>query len=307
MKLTSSPAMNCSTRTRSPAEPKTRSSKKSFSARSASSALCTTTTPLPEARPSTLKTHGTPIFRRAILASARVTQTSASAVGMPYFFMNDFEKTFEPSSSAASLFGPNTGSCRLASSSARPSVSGSSGPTTVRSTFIFSAKSASSTVSDAPIGRHVACEAIPGFPGAQKISPISGDCASFHAKACSRPPEPMTRTLMAGSQYPSRAAGTTSAKQRPRLSCDTSREREADEEGHQGPARAGHRMTVHPLETLLRQRIVILDGGMGTMIQSCRLDEAAYRGERFRDWSRDLKGNNDLLSLTRPEVVEEIH
>ncbi|HEX7579000.1 MAG TPA: methionine synthase [Thermoanaerobaculia bacterium] len=66
-------------------------------------------------------------------------------------------------------------------------------------------------------------------------------------------------------------------------------------------------MTVHPLEALLRQRIVILDGGMGTMIQSYRLDEAAYRGERFRDWSRDLKGNNDLLSLTRPEVVEEIH
>lgn len=66
-------------------------------------------------------------------------------------------------------------------------------------------------------------------------------------------------------------------------------------------------MTVHALERLMRERIVILDGGMGTMIQSYRLDEAAYRGERFRDWSRDLKGNNDLLSLTRPEVVEEIH
>jgi 5-methyltetrahydrofolate--homocysteine methyltransferase len=66
-------------------------------------------------------------------------------------------------------------------------------------------------------------------------------------------------------------------------------------------------MTVHVLERLMRQRIVVLDGGMGTMIQAYGLDEAGYRGERFREWPRDLKGNNDLLSLTRPELVEEIH
>ncbi len=58
---------------------------------------------------------------------------------------------------------------------------------------------------------------------------------------------------------------------------------------------------------LLRERIVILDGAMGTMIQTYRLDEAAYRGERFKDWPRDVKGNNDLLSLTRPQVIQEIH
>jgi 5-methyltetrahydrofolate--homocysteine methyltransferase len=58
---------------------------------------------------------------------------------------------------------------------------------------------------------------------------------------------------------------------------------------------------------LLRERIVILDGAMGTMIQTYRLDEAAYRGDRFKDWPRDVKGNNDLLSLTRPEVIQEIH
>ena len=64
----------------------------------------------------------------------------------------------------------------------------------------------------------------------------------------------------------------------------------------------------HPLHALLRERIVILDGAMGTMIQQYRLDEAAYRGERFRDYQgSDLKGNNDLLSLTRPAVIEEIH
>src|ERR1700678_3598632 len=61
------------------------------------------------------------------------------------------------------------------------------------------------------------------------------------------------------------------------------------------------------LRRLLRERIVILDGAMGTMIQTYRLDEPAYRGARFKDWPRDVKGNNDLLSLTRPEVIQEIH
>jgi 5-methyltetrahydrofolate--homocysteine methyltransferase len=61
------------------------------------------------------------------------------------------------------------------------------------------------------------------------------------------------------------------------------------------------------LQELLRQRIVILDGAMGTMIQQHRLEEADYRGERFRDWARDLKGNNDLLSMTQPQLVREIH
>lgn len=61
------------------------------------------------------------------------------------------------------------------------------------------------------------------------------------------------------------------------------------------------------LEELLRQRILILDGAMGTMIQRHHLSEADYRGERFKSWHSDLKGNNDLLSLTRPEVIREIH
>ncbi|HXK55065.1 MAG TPA: homocysteine S-methyltransferase family protein, partial [Gammaproteobacteria bacterium] len=61
------------------------------------------------------------------------------------------------------------------------------------------------------------------------------------------------------------------------------------------------------LQALLNDRILLLDGAMGTMIQQHRLEEAAYRGERFRDWSRDLKGNNDLLSITQPEIVRAIH
>ncbi len=61
------------------------------------------------------------------------------------------------------------------------------------------------------------------------------------------------------------------------------------------------------LERLLRERIVILDGAMGTMIQTYKLDEAAFRGERFKDWPQDLKGNNDLLSLTQPQIIQAIH
>ena len=61
------------------------------------------------------------------------------------------------------------------------------------------------------------------------------------------------------------------------------------------------------LPALLAQRIVIIDGAMGTMIQRYRLGEADYRGERFRDHPRDLKGNNELLQLTRPAVLREIH
>jgi 5-methyltetrahydrofolate--homocysteine methyltransferase len=61
------------------------------------------------------------------------------------------------------------------------------------------------------------------------------------------------------------------------------------------------------LTTLLQQRILILDGAMGTMIQRHKLEEADYRGEQFKDWPSDLKGNNDLLVLTKPEVIRGIH
>ena len=61
------------------------------------------------------------------------------------------------------------------------------------------------------------------------------------------------------------------------------------------------------LENLLGQRIVIIDGAMGTTLQQYQLDEAAYRGERFKDWAQDLKGNHDLLNLTRPDLVAEVH
>lgn len=65
---------------------------------------------------------------------------------------------------------------------------------------------------------------------------------------------------------------------------------------------------LHPLEALLRERIVILDGAMGTMIQRRKLSEADYRGTRFQDWKgKDIKGCLELLNLTQPEIIEQIH
>jgi 5-methyltetrahydrofolate--homocysteine methyltransferase len=61
------------------------------------------------------------------------------------------------------------------------------------------------------------------------------------------------------------------------------------------------------IRDLLKQRILIIDGAMGTMIQRYKLEEKDYRGERFKDWPSDIKGNNDLLCLTQPHIIREIH
>jgi 5-methyltetrahydrofolate--homocysteine methyltransferase len=61
------------------------------------------------------------------------------------------------------------------------------------------------------------------------------------------------------------------------------------------------------IRELLQKRILIIDGAMGTMIQRYKLSEADYRGERFKDWPSDIKGNNDLLCLTQPQIIKEIH
>ncbi|RUM84269.1 MAG: methionine synthase, partial [Candidatus Thioglobus sp.] len=61
------------------------------------------------------------------------------------------------------------------------------------------------------------------------------------------------------------------------------------------------------LQSLLEQRILVLDGAMGTMIQKHKLSEEQYRGERFKDWHILVQGNNDLLSLTQPKIIQDIH
>lgn len=70
------------------------------------------------------------------------------------------------------------------------------------------------------------------------------------------------------------------------------------------PARADR---INALKAAIADRIVVLDGAAGTVIQSYGLDEAGFRGERFADWPRDLRGNNDLLILSRPELIAEMH
>ncbi len=61
------------------------------------------------------------------------------------------------------------------------------------------------------------------------------------------------------------------------------------------------------IQECLKERILIIDGAMGTMIQTYKLEEKDYRGNRFKNWHTDVKGNNDLLSLTQPKIIEEIH
>jgi 5-methyltetrahydrofolate--homocysteine methyltransferase len=63
----------------------------------------------------------------------------------------------------------------------------------------------------------------------------------------------------------------------------------------------------HPLLKIAHERVLILDGAMGSMLQTYRLDEDGYRGEQFANWPQSLRGNNDLLNLTQPEIVQSIH
>src|SRR3989440_12992751 len=70
---------------------------------------------------------------------------------------------------------------------------------------------------------------------------------------------------------------------------------------------ASHTSTRDLLKRLAAERILVLDGAMGTMIQALGLDEEGYRGARFDAWNREVRGNNDLLNLSRPDAVRDIH
>ena len=73
------------------------------------------------------------------------------------------------------------------------------------------------------------------------------------------------------------------------------------------PSEEGIFYFMTPIEKELEQRVLVIDGAMGTMIQQYKLEEKDYRGDRFADWHCDLKGNNDLLSITRPDIIQAIH
>lgn len=70
---------------------------------------------------------------------------------------------------------------------------------------------------------------------------------------------------------------------------------------------ADRKARLEQLSNAIKSRILVLDGAMGTMVQSYQLDEAGYRGERFKDWDHDIKGNNDILCLSQPDILLEIH
>ncbi|CAN5156893.1 methionine synthase [soil metagenome] len=73
------------------------------------------------------------------------------------------------------------------------------------------------------------------------------------------------------------------------------------------PQRTQRKIIMTDIRKELEKRILIIDGAMGTMIQQYKLEEKDYRGKRFADWPKDVKGNNDLLSITRPEIIKAIH
>src|SRR6188508_913631 len=70
---------------------------------------------------------------------------------------------------------------------------------------------------------------------------------------------------------------------------------------------ASHNKARTVLANAAKERILVLDGAMGTMIQALKLDEGGYRGARFDAWNREVRGNNDLLNLSRPDAVRDIH
>jgi len=78
----------------------------------------------------------------------------------------------------------------------------------------------------------------------------------------------------------------------------------SDSAAVRGHARPVERVS---LARLLGERIVVLDGATGTLIQRKKLDESVYRGDRFKDHGRDLKGNSDILNLTQPDIVLDLH
>src|SRR5690606_17905158 len=116
---------------------------------------------------------------------------------MPWRTRNSLVKAFEPSSCAGALRGPKQGRPRVSNRSTMPATSGTSGPTMVSATSSPAARSASASswLTSMAMLRTLGSRAVPALPGATSTSLTRGDCAHFHASACSRPPPPITSTL----------------------------------------------------------------------------------------------------------------
>src|SRR3989344_2991903 len=168
--------------------------------RSASSASCTLrqiVTPLPNTSALSLTTIGAPRSRTYAVADGSSENVLNCAVGTPAFSIKVFEKTFDDSICAAALVGPNIFSPATLNTSTIPRSSGFSGPTTVSAISFSCANARSFPTSVAAISTFSPHCDVPPFPGAMYNFPIRGDCESFHASACSRPPLPTRRTSTA--------------------------------------------------------------------------------------------------------------
>src|SRR5215207_7384961 len=132
------------------------------------------------------------------MPSSTVATTRCAAVGTPAASITSFANAFEPSSRAASARGPKQRTPSAASASASPATSGASGPTTTRSTPASRAARASAAGSSPGASSGRASRRMPALPGAHSSSGACGDRSSVRTSACSRPPEPTTRTLTRG-------------------------------------------------------------------------------------------------------------
>ncbi len=197
----SRPSSRSSIRIRAPLSPKRCSTRQARTAWSASAIVSQTKTPLPAASPSALMTTRPPASAMLAWAAATVSQTVNRAVGTPASSMTDLANTFDPSRRALAAVGPNVRMPAASSRSARPATSGASGPITTRSAAIRPASSVRPSRSSTATSCTSAMVAIPGFPGAACSSPSSGEERSFQASACSRPPDPTTRTRIGARVY----------------------------------------------------------------------------------------------------------
>ena len=141
-------------------------------------------------------TIGNPSWSQNRSASSLRSNVPACAVGIRCLRISSFAKIFDDSIRAALLLGPKTRNPCLTKRSTIPAARASSGPTTVRSIRFSLAKPTSAAKSLTGIATFSPISAIPAFPGAQKMRSARGDCFSFQASACSRPPLPMTRIFM---------------------------------------------------------------------------------------------------------------
>src|SRR5690349_15560252 len=191
---TSGPSRNSSTTTRPPGF-----DRQARACSRATSRESVTTTPLPAARPSSLTTCGAPRASSAASTSSVVVHTWASAVGTSAAAMTSLAKDLRPSSRAASAEGPKTANPASRHRSATPATRGASGPTTTRSTSCSRASAATATPSRMSTGTQSAVASMPGLPGAAITASTSGSAATALTSACSRAPEPRTRTFTAPS------------------------------------------------------------------------------------------------------------